>query len=192
MQVGYARVSTSEQSLAVQLDALQRHGCTKIFQEVASGAQAERQGLTAALAYVRPGDTLVVWRLDRLGRSLGQLIILMNTLHQQQIGFQSVVEAIDTTTATGQFFFQITGRLPNSNAISCGRGPWQDWPVRDGGAGKVDGAKPSSPRRLRWRCSSTQPARARYTVSVRAWALHGAPFIVIWPRIGHSRRSKSQ
>jgi DNA invertase Pin-like site-specific DNA recombinase len=74
MQVGYARVSTSEQSLAVQLDALQRHGCTKIFQEVASGAQAERQGLTAALAYVRPGDTLVVWRLDRLGRSLGQLI----------------------------------------------------------------------------------------------------------------------
>jgi DNA invertase Pin-like site-specific DNA recombinase len=109
MQVGYARVSTSDQSLAVQLEALQHHGCTKIFQEVASGAQAERQGLTAALAYVRPGDTLVVWRLDRLGRSLGQLIILMNTLHQQQIGFQSVVEAIDTTTATGQFFFQITG-----------------------------------------------------------------------------------
>jgi DNA invertase Pin-like site-specific DNA recombinase len=109
MQVGYARISTSEQSLAVQLDALQHHGCTKIFQEVASGVQAERQGLTAALAYVRPGDTLVVWRLDRLGRSLGQLIILMNTLHQQQIGFQSVVEAIDTTTATGQFFFQITG-----------------------------------------------------------------------------------
>ena len=109
MQVGYARVSTSEQSLAMQLETLQHHGCTKIFQEVASGAQAERQGLTAALAYVRPGDTLVVWRLDRLGRSLGQLIILMNTLHQQQIGFQSVVEAIDTTTATGQFFFQITG-----------------------------------------------------------------------------------
>jgi DNA invertase Pin-like site-specific DNA recombinase len=109
MQVGYARVSTSEQSLAVQLDALQHQGCTKIFQEVASGAQAERQGLTAALEYMRPGDTLVVWRLDRLGRSLGQLIILMNTLHQQQIGFQSVVEAIDTTTATGQFFFQITG-----------------------------------------------------------------------------------
>jgi len=96
MQVGYARVSTSEQSLAVQLDALQHHGCTKIFQEVASGAQAERQGLTAALAYVRPGDTLVVWRLDRLGRSLGQLIILMNTLHQQQIGFQRIFPPIQS------------------------------------------------------------------------------------------------
>jgi DNA invertase Pin-like site-specific DNA recombinase len=109
MQVGYARVSTPDQSLAMQLEALQQHGCTKIFQEVASGTQADRQALTAALEYVRPGDTLVVWRLDRLGRSLGQLIVLMHTLHQQQIGFQSVVEVIDTTTATGQFFFQITG-----------------------------------------------------------------------------------
>ena len=109
MQVGYARVSTPDQSLAVQLEALQQHGCTKIFQEVASGTRADRQGLTAALDYVRPGDTLVVWRLDRLGRSLGQLIVLMNTLHHQQIGFQSVVEVIDTTTAMGQFFFQITG-----------------------------------------------------------------------------------
>jgi DNA invertase Pin-like site-specific DNA recombinase len=108
MQVGYARVSTPDQSLAVQLEALQQHGCSKIFQEVASGTHAERPGLTAVLAYVRPGDTLVVWRLDRLGRSLDQLIGLMNTLHQQ-IGFQSVVEALDTTTAIGQFFFQITG-----------------------------------------------------------------------------------
>src|SRR3989442_4076553 len=109
MRIGYARVSTPDQSLAIQLDALQQSGCPKIFQEVASGAQAERQALSAALDYMRPGDTLVVWRLDRLGRSLGQLIVLMNTLHNQQIGFQSLVEAIDTTTATGQFFFQITG-----------------------------------------------------------------------------------
>ncbi len=109
MRIGYARVSTPDQSLAVQLEALQQSGCTKIFQEVASGTQADRQILTAALEYVRPGDTLVAWRLDRLGRSLGQLIVLMNTLHNQQIGFQSVIEAIDTTTATGQFFFQITG-----------------------------------------------------------------------------------
>ncbi len=109
MQVGYARVSTPDQTLAVQLDALQQSGCTKIFREVASGTKADRQGLTAALDYLRPGDTLMVWRLDRLGRSLGQLIVLMNTLHQQQIGFQSLVEAIDTTTPLGQFFFQITG-----------------------------------------------------------------------------------
>jgi len=109
MQVGYARVSTPDQHLSVQLEALQQNGCTKIFQEVASGTKADRQGLTAALDYLRPGDTLVVWRLDRLGRSLGQLIILMNTLHQQQSGFQSLVEAMDTTTTLGQFFFQITG-----------------------------------------------------------------------------------
>jgi len=109
MRIGYARVSTPDQNLTVQLEALQQSGCTKIFQEVASGMQADRQALTAALEYVRPSDTLVVWRLDRLGRSLGQLIVLMQTLHNQQIGFQSVVEAIDTTTATGQFFFQITG-----------------------------------------------------------------------------------
>jgi DNA invertase Pin-like site-specific DNA recombinase len=109
MRIGYARVSTPDQSLAIQLEALQQSGCPKIFQEVASGAQAERQALSAALDYMRPGDTLVVWRLDRLGRSLGQLIVLMNTLHNQHIGFQSVVEAIDTTTAMGQFFFQITG-----------------------------------------------------------------------------------
>ena len=82
MKVGYARVSTPDQNLAVQLEALQQSGCTKLFQEVDSGTRADRQGLTAALDYVRPGDTLVVWRLDRLGRSLGQLIVLMNTLHQ--------------------------------------------------------------------------------------------------------------
>jgi len=109
MKVGYARVSTPDQNLVVQLEALQQHGCTIIYQEVASGTQADRQGLIAALEYVRPGDTLVVWRLDRLGRSLGQLIVLLNTLHQQHIGFQSLVEVIDTTTAIGQFFFQITG-----------------------------------------------------------------------------------
>src|SRR5919198_1073609 len=109
MRIGYARVSTPDQSLAIQLEALQQSGCLKIFQEVASGAQAERQALSAALDYMRPGDTLVVWRLDRLGRSLGELIVLKRTLHQQQIGFQGVGGAIDTPTATGQFFFQITG-----------------------------------------------------------------------------------
>lgn len=109
MKVGYARVSTPDQNLAVQLEALQQSGCTKIYHEIASGTRADRQALAAALDYIRPGDTLVVWRLDRLGRTLGQLIVLMNTLHGRQIGFQSLIEAIDTTTAMGQFFFQITG-----------------------------------------------------------------------------------
>jgi DNA invertase Pin-like site-specific DNA recombinase len=90
MRVGYARVSTPDQSLSPQLDALEQSGCGKIFHEVASGAKAERPALKAALDYVRPGDTLVVWRLDRLGRSLGQLIRLVNTLHQRQIRFHSL------------------------------------------------------------------------------------------------------
>jgi DNA invertase Pin-like site-specific DNA recombinase len=109
MRIGYARVSTADQHVALQLEALEQRGCTKVFQEVASGAHGERQALTAALEYLRAGDTLVVWRFDRLGRSLGHLITLLNTLHRRQIGLHSVVEAIDTTTATGQCFFQVTG-----------------------------------------------------------------------------------
>jgi DNA invertase Pin-like site-specific DNA recombinase len=109
MRVGYARVSTPDQSIDLQRDALEQSGCGKIFQEVVSGAKADRAILNATLDYLRPGDTLVVWRLDRPGRSLGQLIALMNSLHERGIGFQSLVEAIDTTTPTGQFFFQVTG-----------------------------------------------------------------------------------
>jgi DNA invertase Pin-like site-specific DNA recombinase len=109
MRIGYARVSTPEQSFTLQRDALEQSGCSKVFQEVASGAKATRPALMATLEYMRAGDMLVVWRLDRLGRSLGQLIALMQTLQSQQIGFHSLVEGIDTTTATGQFFFQITG-----------------------------------------------------------------------------------
>lgn len=109
MLVGYARVSTHDQNFDLQLDALKRSGCEKIFQDAASGAKVERKGLGEALDYAREGDTLVVWRLDRLGRSLGPLIELMNTLQGRKIGFKSIVEAIDTTTPMGQFFFQVTG-----------------------------------------------------------------------------------
>jgi DNA invertase Pin-like site-specific DNA recombinase len=109
MRVGYARVSTSDQRLDLQRDALRQSGCTKIFEEVARGATAERTALNAALEYVRPDDTLVVWRLDRLGRSLRHLIHVVNTLHERGVGFQSLVEAIDTTTPTGQFFLHVTG-----------------------------------------------------------------------------------
>jgi DNA invertase Pin-like site-specific DNA recombinase len=109
MRIGYARVSTPDQSFTLQRDALEQSGCSKVLQEVASGAKAARPALIAALEYMRAGDMLVVWRLDRLGRSLGQLIVLMQTLQSRQVGFHSLVEVIDTTTATGQFFFQITG-----------------------------------------------------------------------------------
>jgi DNA invertase Pin-like site-specific DNA recombinase len=109
MRVGYARVSTSDQRLDLQRDALLQSGCTKIFEEVARGATAERTALNAALEYVRPDDTLVVWRLDRLGRSLSHLIHVVNMLHDRGVGFQSLVEVIDTTTPTGQFFLHMTG-----------------------------------------------------------------------------------
>jgi DNA invertase Pin-like site-specific DNA recombinase len=101
MLVGYARVSTTDQTLALQQDALQKAGCTKIFTDIASSAQAERQGLTEAISYVRAGDILVVWKLDRLGRSLKDLITRITELNDRKIGFKSLTEQIDTTTSGG-------------------------------------------------------------------------------------------
>ena len=111
MLVGYARVSTADQTLNLQTDALKKADCTKIFTDTASGARAERKGLEEALNYVREGDTLVVWRLDRLGRSLKDLIERLTELHQKNIGFKSVTESIDTTTSGGKLIFHIFGAL---------------------------------------------------------------------------------
>jgi DNA invertase Pin-like site-specific DNA recombinase len=111
MLIGYARVSTHDQTLNLQQDALTKDGCTKIFTDTASGAQAERKGLEQALSYVRNGDTLVVWRLDRLGRSLPHLIATMTDLEVRGIGFKSLTENIDTTTSGGKLIFHIFGAL---------------------------------------------------------------------------------
>jgi DNA invertase Pin-like site-specific DNA recombinase len=111
MLIGYARVSTHEQTLNLQQDALTKAGCTKIFTDTASGAKAERKGLEEALTYVRKGDTLVVWRLDRLGRSLPHLITTMTDLEERGIGFKSLTENIDTTTSGGKLIFHIFGAL---------------------------------------------------------------------------------
>jgi DNA invertase Pin-like site-specific DNA recombinase len=111
MLIGYARVSTHEQTLNLQRDALTTAGCSKIFTDAASGAKTERNGLDAALAYVRKGDTLVVWRLDRLGRSLPHLITTMTDLEERAIGFKSLTENIDTTTSGGKLIFHIFGAL---------------------------------------------------------------------------------
>ena len=111
MLIGYARVSTHEQTLTLQQDALHKAGCNKIFTDTASGAKTERKGLDEALAYVRKGDTLVVWRLDRLGRSLPHLIATMTDLEERGIGFQSLTENIDTTTSGGKLIFHIFGAL---------------------------------------------------------------------------------
>src|SRR5438045_5949542 len=111
MNIGYARVSTSDQTLDLQKDALEKIGCTKIFTDTASGSKTERKGLAEALAYVREGDTLVVWRVDRLGRSLKHLIETITTLNNRKIGFKSITENIDTTTSGGKLIFHIFGAL---------------------------------------------------------------------------------
>jgi DNA invertase Pin-like site-specific DNA recombinase len=111
MLIGYARVSTHDQTLLLQQDALQKAECTKIFTDTASGAKTERKGLDEALTYVRKGDTLVVWRLDRLGRSLPHLITTMTDLEERVIGFKSLTENIDTTTSGGKLIFHIFGAL---------------------------------------------------------------------------------
>lgn len=109
--IGYARVSTQEQTLNLQNDALEKIGCSKIFTDTISGATTERKGLDAALGYVREGDTLVVWRLDRLGRSLKHLIETITKLQDRNIGFKSITENIDTTTSGGKLIFHIFGAL---------------------------------------------------------------------------------
>jgi DNA invertase Pin-like site-specific DNA recombinase len=111
MNIGYARVSTQDQTLALQKDALEKIGCKKIFTDTASGTKAERKGLDEALEYVREGDTLVVWRLDRLGRSLKHLIETITKLNNRKIGFKSIQENIDTTTSGGKLVFHIFGAL---------------------------------------------------------------------------------
>ncbi len=111
MEIGYARVSTLVQTLDLQTDALLHASCEQIFTDTASGAKAERKGLADALSHLRAGDTLVVWRLDRLGRTLPHLIETVEDLKARGIGFKSLTESIDTTTSAGQLIFHLFGAL---------------------------------------------------------------------------------
>src|SRR5256714_13108488 len=113
MLLGYARVSTDEQNLDLQRDALLKAGVTAkdIYTDKVTGVKAERPGLTAALSHLREGDTFIVWRLDRLGRSLKHLIETVTALKEQGVSFKSLTENIDTSTATGNLVFQIFGAL---------------------------------------------------------------------------------
>ena len=113
MKIGYERVSTVDQNLGLQRDALEKDGCEKIFTDKASGTRTDRPGLAEALKYTRPhqGDTLVVWKLDRLGRSLPHLIETIASLEQLGIGFRSITENLDTTTPGGRLLFHIMGAL---------------------------------------------------------------------------------
>jgi len=109
--VGYARVSTLDQNPDLQTDALRHAGCRRTFTDKASGASSDRPQLAAALDYIRPGDTLVVWKLDRLGRSLRHLVETVTRLQERGVGFRSLQENIDTTTATGRLVFHIFASL---------------------------------------------------------------------------------
>jgi len=111
MLIGYARVSTQDQNLELQLEALTKAGCRKLFQDKESGTRGKRPGLVMALEMLREGDTLVVWKLDRLGRSVKQLVDLVGELQKQDVQFQSLTDAIDTSTPSGRFFFHVMASL---------------------------------------------------------------------------------
>ncbi|MFZ6769781.1 recombinase family protein [Undibacterium sp. Di26W] len=111
MKVGYARVSTKDQDFALQRDALKNAGCKRIFSEKISGAKRERPQLQAAMNGLHPGDVLVVWKLDRLARSLRHLIEILEELDRREIGFLSITDSIDTTTAAGKLVFHIVGAM---------------------------------------------------------------------------------
>ncbi len=109
--IGYARVSTQDQNLELQIDALTKAGCHKIFDDKITGTRAERPGLLKAQESLREGDTLVVWKLDRLGRSVKNLVDLVGELHKQGVQFKSLTDSIDTGTASGRFFFHVMASL---------------------------------------------------------------------------------
>jgi DNA invertase Pin-like site-specific DNA recombinase len=126
--LGYARVSTTDQQPQLQVDALEGAGCYRVFTETASGARADRPTLEQVLDQLRPGDTLVVWKLDRLGRSLRHLVDTVTSLADRGIGFRSLQEAIDTTTPGGKLVFTCSRPWPSSNATWSASARPLGWP----------------------------------------------------------------
>ena len=110
-KIGYARISTSEQSFDLQIDALKAAGCEQIFKETICGAKSERPILSQVLELLHPGDTLVIWKLDRFGRSLSDLIALIKQLNDRGIALKSVIDPIDTTSSHGRLIFNIFSSL---------------------------------------------------------------------------------
>ena len=111
MLIGYARVSTDEQHLQLQLDALKKAGCKRVFTDTAGGARTERKGLAEALSHLRENDALVVWKLDRLGRTVKGLVNLVGELERRRVHFQSLTDGINTKTPAGRFFFHVMASL---------------------------------------------------------------------------------
>jgi len=111
MNIGYCRVSTTDQTLDLQKDELIKAGCERIFEDVASGAKSDRQGLRDAIEFCRPGDVLVCWKLDRVGRSLKDLIEIVNNLKDRGVGFRCLTQQLDTTTPSGMLIFHVFGAM---------------------------------------------------------------------------------
>jgi len=111
MRIGYARVSTDEQSLDLQLDALKKAGCKRTFSDKASATKADRPGLAEILSHLRPGDVLVIWKLDRLGRTVKGLVDFVADLQDRGVQFHSLTDGIDTTTPAGRFFFHVMASM---------------------------------------------------------------------------------
>jgi len=111
MDIGYARISTQDQNLALQRQALEGSGCSKIYEDIISGIHQQKPGLTLALEVLREGDTLVVWKLDRLGRSVKNLVNLVGELEGKGVHFKSLTDSIDTSTPAGRFFFHLMASL---------------------------------------------------------------------------------
>ena len=144
MFIGYARVSTADQKLDLQNDALTKAGCERIFTDTAGGAGAERVGLEQALGFARKGDTIVVWKLDRLGRSPRHLVETLAALRDRGIGFRSLQESIDTTTSGGKLVFHVFAATRRIRAgTSSANGPGQG-STRHGHAVRGAGGGPSS------------------------------------------------
>ena len=141
--LGYARVSTADQNPDLQLDALNAAGCFRVFTDHASGALTDRPALAACLDHLRPGDTLVVWRLDRLGRSLPHLLTTVNELATRDIGVRSLSEALDTTTATGRLTLAVFGALAQFE-----RDLGRERTIAGLAAARARGAQPGRPKRL--------------------------------------------
>ncbi|NER40074.1 MAG: recombinase family protein [Oscillatoria sp. SIO1A7] len=182
MLVGYARVSTEDQSLDLQLDELKVCGCERIYSEQISGVKENRPELEQALQFVRSGDTLVVWRLDRLGRSLKHVIEIINRLALEGINFVSLKEGFDTTSAAGQFFFHVVASFAQYE-----RALLQERTMAGLAAARARGRKGGRPRKL----SEVQVAQAKalaadpkisidsicetYGISLRTYYRHIAP-----------------
>jgi DNA invertase Pin-like site-specific DNA recombinase len=175
--IGYARVSTVEQDLPMQIEALHRAGCgsEQIFRDVASGARTARPGLEACLHALRPGDTLLVWRLDRLGRSMAHLVAVIEDLRGRQIGFRSLGDgAIDTTTASGELVFHIFSALAQFERRLIQERTRTGLAVARA-RGKRGGRQPLQPADPRVQMVYTLYAEQRLTVSDICRTLHISP-----------------